>query len=180
MRQQLALGGFSVGFFGRVVDDKGIRTIASAAESLPPETFQVFGDGPLLKEMRAHPGGVRYHGRVEDVASHMNAMDAIVVPSLWEEAFPYSALEAMSLRKPIIASRSGGLPELVSDGVNGLLFDKKDAEGLASCVRQLSTEPDMALQMGTKGQEIQRSQYTVAHMAERMESAYQTLSDRRV
>lgn len=174
MRQQLALSGFTVGFFGRVVDDKGVRTIATAAESLPPETFQVFGDGPLLKEMRSSPGGVRYHGRVEDVASHMNAMDAIVVPSLWEEAFPYSALEAMSLARPILASRSGGLPELVTEGVNGLLFGKKDAEGLATCVRQLSADASFASAMGAKGQDIQRSLYTVPCMAERMEGAYRT------
>lgn len=172
MRQQLALSGFSVGFFGRIVDDKGVRTIAAAAESLPNETFQVFGDGPLLKELKANPGKVRYHGRVEDVANYMNAMDAIAAPSLWEEAFCYSALEAMTLGKPIIATRSGGLPELVEPGVTGLLFDKKDPEGLAACVREMSADPVAVARMGAAAQELHRSYYTLDHMAERLEGAY--------
>ncbi len=179
MREQLALKEFSVGFFGRIVDDKGIRTIADAAGELPPETFHVYGDGPMLKEMKVDPKGVRYHGRVEEVANHMSAMDAIVVPSLWEEAFPYSALEAMSLGKPVLASRSGGLPELIEHGVNGLLFEKKDASGLVEAVRELAGNPELAAEMGRRSKEIHQSQYTVAHMAERMEWAYSQIVNRK-
>lgn len=172
MREQMALKGFSVGFFGRIVDDKGIRTIAEAAPELPPDTFQVFGSGPMLKEMKANPQGVRYHGRVENVSDYMAAMDAVVAPSLWEEAFCYSALEAMSIGKPIIATRSGGLPELVEHGATGLLFEKKDSHGLVDSVRELMSDPVRAQEMGQRGMELHRSYYTVAHMAERMEGAY--------
>lgn len=172
MRQQLALSGFNVGFFGRIVDDKGVRTIAEAAPNLPSETFQVYGDGPLLKELKSHPNGVRYHGRVDEVANHMAAMDAIVAPSLWEEAFCYSALEAMSLSKPILATRSGGLPELIHHGENGLLFEKKDSAALVDCVKQLASDPGLVKRMGERSREIHQTQYTIAHMGERMEGAY--------
>lgn len=174
MRQQLAISGFAAGFFGRVVDDKGVQTIAEAAGSLPPETFQVFGDGPLLKELKANPRGVRYHGRVEDVANSMQAMDAIVVPSLWEEAFCYSALEAMTLGKAVVASRSGGLPELIDDGITGILFDKKDAAGLAACIKDLAADPATAVRIGEAAREVHRTQYQLCHMAERAEAAYQS------
>ncbi|MEQ1822926.1 MAG: glycosyltransferase family 4 protein [Fimbriimonadaceae bacterium] len=173
VRAQMAIPGFSVGFFGRVVDDKGVRTLAEAAKSLPPETMHVFGDGPLLSELKKEGGPVRYHGRVEDVANAMTAMDAIVIPSLWEEAFPYSALEAMSLGKPVLATRSGGLPEMVQEGVNGHLFEKRDAGKLVEIIRELSQNPDHVAKLGAAGQEIHRSTYTIACMAERMEAAYE-------
>lgn len=173
-REQLAVTGFAVGFFGRIVEDKGLKTLAEAATQLPPETIQVFGEGPLLKELRRDCSNLRFHGRIEEVANAMNAMDAIVMPSLWEEAFGYSALEAMSLAKPILATRSGGLPEIVQDGVNGHLFEKRDASRLVELIRELSKAPERAVQMGTAGQEIHRSTYTIAHMAERMEAAYAT------
>lgn len=174
MRQQLAISGFAAGFFGRIVDDKGVRTIAEAAKSLPPETFHVFGDGPLLKELKANPGGVRYHGKVDEVANYMNAMDVIVAPSLWEEAFCYSALEAMTLGKPIVATKSGGLPELITHGETGLLFEKRDAAGLAEAVKVLAADTSGREQMGKAAMESHRSFYTIPHMAERMEAAYQS------
>jgi glycosyltransferase involved in cell wall biosynthesis len=174
MRQQLAISGFAAGFFGRIVDDKGVKTIAEAAPHLPPETFHVFGDGPLLKELRAHPNGVRYHGKVEDVANYMNAMDIVVAPSLWEEAFCYSALEAMTLGKPIVATKSGGLPELITHGETGLLFEKRDAAGLAEAVKVLAADTSGREQMGKAAMESHRSFYTIPHMAERMEAAYQS------
>ncbi len=178
VRQQLALSGFKAGFFGRVVEDKGVQTIAEAAQDLPPETFQVFGDGPLLQALRANPQGVRYHGRVEDVVNPMNAMDCVVIPSLWEEAFPYSALEAMSLGKPVIATRSGGLPELVTEDVTGKLFDKRDAAGLVRAMRELMSSPSDLARLGQAARELHRSEYTVEKFGERMEAAYLAASTR--
>ncbi len=173
VRAQMAIPGFSVGFFGRVVDDKGVRTLVEASRLLRPETMHVFGDGPLLAELKREGSPVRYHGRIEDVANAMNAMDAVVIPSLWEEAFPYSALEAMSLGKPILATKSGGLPEMVQEGVNGHLFEKRDSARLAEIITELASSPDRARQMGQAGKELHRSTYTIAHMAERMEAAYE-------
>jgi len=173
MRQQLAISGFAVGFFGRINADKGVETVVQAAQSLPADTFHVFGDGPLLAMLKASGGNVRFHGRVSDVANAMNAMDAIVIPSQWEEAFPYSALEAMSLGKPILATKSGGLPEMVEEGVTGALFEKRDADALADLVRSWSADPTRVAAMGTAARSRHRTNYTLENFGERMEAAYQ-------
>lgn len=172
VREQLAISGFACGFFGRVVEDKGITTLVEAAPRLLPETLHVFGDGPLLGKLKGANTGLRFHGRVEDVANPMSAMDAIVIPSLWEEAFPFSALEAMSLGKPLIASRSGGLPELITDGENGFLFEKRDAAALAEAVNTLKGDPGLVASMGARSRELHAQDYTVARFGERMEHAY--------
>lgn len=173
MRDQLALPGFAVGFFGRINSDKGIETVMEAAKSLPAETFHVFGDGPLLASLKAQDSGVRFHGRVADVANAMNAMDAVVIPSQWEEAFPYSALEAMSLGRPVLATRSGGLPEMVVEGETGSLFDKRDAAALAELVRGWIQDPALAHHMGMNAKTLHQNEYTVERFGERMESAYE-------
>lgn len=172
VRQQLGLTGFHVGFFGRINADKGIETVVDAARELPEGTFQVFGDGPLLARLSDEAAGVRFHGKVSEVANPMSAMDAVVMPSLWDEAFGFSALEAMSLGMPILATRSGGLPELVEDGVTGALFDKRDSSELVRLVRAWSEDPDRVASMGTAARNRQRSEYTLERFGERMESAY--------
>jgi glycosyltransferase involved in cell wall biosynthesis len=171
IREQLAISKFACGFFGRVVDDKGVTTLVEAAQSLPPETFHVFGDGPLLAKLKPTTS-VRFHGRVEDVANPMSAMDAVAIPSLWEEAFGFSAVEAMSLGKPIIATISGGLPELITQGENGFLIEKRDAKALAEAVEALRSDPALASRMGAVSRDLHAQEYTVARFGERMELAY--------
>lgn len=172
MRIQLGIHGFSVGFFGRVNSDKGIETVMEAAKELPAGTFHVFGDGPLLAALKKSDVGVRFHGRLSEVADAMNAMDAVVIPSQWEEAFGFSVVEAMSLGKPILATRSGGIPELVEDGVTGVLFDKRDSAALAEVVRDWIQDPAQARHMGTNAKVLHQNEYTVERFGERMESAY--------
>lgn len=172
MREQLAISQFACGFFGRMVEDKGVITLAEAASGLRPETLHLFGDGPLLAKLRAKPSGLRLHGRLEDIANAMNAMDAVVIPSLWEEALGFSTLEAMSLGKPVVATRSGGLPELITDGENGFLVPKNDPKALAEAIATLESDHELARTMGNRSQELHRQEYTVERFGERMEQAY--------
>lgn len=173
MREQLALPGFAVGFFGRINSDKGIETVMEAAKLVPPETFHVFGDGPLLASLKAQDSGVRFHGRLSDVANAMNAMDAVVIPSQWEEAFGFSVIEAMSLGRPVIATRSGGMPEIIDHDVNGLLIDKRDAHALAEHLRSWIQDPALAHHLGMNALTTHRNEYTVERFGERMEAAYE-------
>ncbi len=172
VRQQMAVSGFAAGFFGRIVGEKGISMLADASAHLPPETIQAFGDGALLNSVRTQATGVRFHGRIEDVGNAMNAMDCVLIPSLWEEAFPFSALEAMSLGKPIVATKSGGLPELVVPDETGFLVEKRDSQGLASAISTLSEDPALCARLGAVAQERHRQLYTIEKFGERVEAAY--------
>jgi len=167
--------GFHLGYFGRLVPDKGIETLLRAATELPAGVqMHIFGDGPLRTQVdRAK--GVRSHGFVENVTDAMNAMDATVIPSEWEEAFPYAALESMALGVSIVASNVGGLPEVVQPEVTGLLFPKGDASAIARAVRRLQESPDLRAEMAAHAQRIHRETYTVEQMAARIAAIYETV-----
>jgi glycosyltransferase involved in cell wall biosynthesis len=175
----LAPGEFSVGSFGRLVPEKGIAHLIEATRNLPAHVrFDVFGEGPQRRALESQAATlgvtdkVRFRGFVSEVANAMLAVDCVAIPSTWDEAFPYAALEAMSVARPIVASRSGGLPEIVEEGRTGLLVEKGNAEQLATAIRSLADSPDAAQAMGERAKAIQLADYTVPRMAERIEAVY--------
>jgi glycosyltransferase involved in cell wall biosynthesis len=170
-------GVMAVGYFGRLVAEKGVDTLIAACAELPKGiSFEVFGNGPLSSELESRAklsnSQVRFHGFREDVPECIQAMEAVVIPSIWEEAFPYAALEAMSVGRPVIASRVGGMPEIIEHGKTGLLFDKGDFAGLAAATAQLACNPELKAAMGAQARETHRSCYTIEKMAERIEAVY--------
>lgn len=185
-RRELGIdnGQVSVGFFGRLVQEKGLDVLISAAASLPQGIgFEVFGTGPLRNELEAHAKSsgspVRFHGFREDVSDCIAAVDAVIIPSVWEEAFPYAALEAMSVGRPVLASRVGGLPEIVEEGETGYLFERGDPADLGAATARLLANPASARQMGERARELHRCRYTVDKMAERIEAVYIAASSAR-
>jgi glycosyltransferase involved in cell wall biosynthesis len=105
----------------------------------------------------------------------MAAMDIIAIPSVWQEAFPYAALEAMSLGRPILGSCVGGIPELVQDGETGLLFENRNSAQLSTLIQGLSERRSELVRMGETGQTRYQENYTVPHMAARIEKVYQNV-----
>lgn len=180
MRQELGISqlDMAVGSFGRLVEDKGLKIIVEAAALLTGVSFHIFGEGPekgTLSRMiadRRLDEKVKLHGYVPDVVNAMNAMDAVAIPSIWPEAFPYAALEALSIGIPVIASKIGGLPELVRDGVNGLLFPAKDVEAFITNVLILKADQSLGPGLGETGKEIHRARYSVEQMGQRIAAVY--------
>ena len=185
IRKELGIedGIVAMGYFGRLVVEKGVDTLITATVSVPKGiSFEVFGNGPLSGELEARAKAaatpVRFHGFREDIPECIQAMEAVVIPSIWEEAFPYAALEAMSVGRPVIASRVGGMPEIVEDGRTGFLFDKGDAVGLGEAAARLAANRSMAEKMGDDARESHRSSYTIEKMAERIEAVYRSVDGR--
>lgn len=168
--------GFLVGSFGRLTREKGVDVLIRAMAHVPEATLLIFGSGPAEADLRdianESSGQIRFMGRVEDVADAMGATDVLAVPSRWAEAFPFSALEAMSLGKPVIASRMGGLPEQVVEGGTGLLFPNEDSEQLAVTIRSLVASPELRTRMGKAAAERYRQMFTLDAFAERVEGFY--------
>ncbi len=94
---------------------------------------------------------------------------AVIVPSLWEENVPNVALEAHAHATPVIASMHGSLPEVVRDGVDGLLFAPGDVTALRRCVDALLADPDRASRLGRAGRERVRAEHDIADHIERLE-----------
>jgi len=162
---------FAVGSFGRLVGEKGVEVLIDAIGSVPAGHAYVFGSGPLETELKLRTKGhnrVSFMGQIADVADAMLAMDVVAIPSTWEEPFPYAALEAMALGRPIVASRIGGLPEMVEDGVNGRLFTARNSAEMARAL--LAMKEDVGL--GPAGRARYEREFTLPLMAERVEAVY--------
>jgi glycosyltransferase involved in cell wall biosynthesis len=176
VRRGLGIGDaeFAVGSFGRLAPEKGIEVLVDAAARLSGVRVCIFGSGPEEAALRARASSdaVSFHGQISDVGDAMNAMDAVVIPSTWEESFPYSALEAMALGRPIVASRIGGLPEMVADGVNGSLFTPGNANELAQTLDTHRLDPDRCAAMGRSGYARYLAEFTVDHMVDRIMAVY--------
>ncbi|HRK20214.1 MAG TPA: glycosyltransferase family 4 protein [Fimbriimonadaceae bacterium] len=180
LRKELTGNGslFAVGYFGRLVADKGVQHLVEAAKSLPPGVVvHIFGEGPMRSsiEAAAKDSRITYHGFVPDIADAMASVDLVAIPSVWAEAFPFAALEAMSLGKPILATRRGGLPEMVLDGETGRLVEAEDPAVLAAAILELSRQPSALRHMGQRAKAIQEETYTIDAFAKRIEAVYEAI-----
>ncbi|MEM2905304.1 MAG: glycosyltransferase family 4 protein [Candidatus Bathyarchaeia archaeon] len=96
----------------------------------------------------------------------------LVVPSVFHDPCPTVALEGMLFKKPVVASRVGGLPEIVSDGETGILVEPGDPKGLASAMERLLADPDEASQMGERGWRRLTDHFTSDVILPRLERVY--------
>ena len=117
---------------------------------------------------------ITLHGWQTEVAPIMLTWDAFALSSLWE-GLPNVLLEAMAAGKPIIATLVGGTPEVVDNGVTGILVPPRDPEVLASTVLSLSEDSDLRASMGNAGRERVMDNFSLKQMVNRTENLYQEL-----
>jgi glycosyltransferase involved in cell wall biosynthesis len=139
-------GGRTLGFLGRLEAVKNPLLLLDLLAGLEVgHRLVVIGDGPLMAELRARAAALGLADRVELAGSlprdraleRLAGLDVLVVPSLWE-GMPLAPLEAMAIGVPVVASRVGGLPEIIEDGRTGLLIDDRDPASYARAVRRLT------------------------------------------
>lgn len=137
---------FRLLFVGRLAPEKGVDVLVRAMRLLPVQDFEltIVGGGPLEPELKAMvlnlalESVIRFRGQVEhgQVAEYYKNADALIVPS-HSEGQGVVIIEAMSFGVPVIASRVGGIPELIADGATGLLFSAGDSDQLAAQITRL-------------------------------------------
>jgi len=150
LRAELELDGDVLAFAGRLGPQKAVGTLLEALTRTAGVRLVVAGDGPdrHALERQAHELGVaarvRFLGSVgrEDVLRLFRAADASVLPSAWEN-LPHTVVEALAVGCPVIATRVGGVPEVIRDGENGLLVPPGDVEALASAIERFFADPDL-------------------------------------
>ena len=154
-------------FMGRLVPEKGIFTFLEAAGLAPDVPCKVVGTGVLERSVRErirekHLSHVELlgHKSGEELWNVMRHARAVAVPSEWYEPFSLVILEAMAAARPVIASRIAGPAEIISHGVDGLLVTPGSADELASSLQTLWHDPERAIEMGRKGLDKARTQYT--------------------
>ncbi|WP_233562379.1 glycosyltransferase [Sorangium cellulosum] len=157
------------------IEQKGLRYLIEAApEALrraPEARFVVAGDGPLRAELqqRAQAAGLGdrmiFPGYRSDVPDLVSAFDAYVLPSLWE-GLPLALLEALALGKPIVASRVGGVPEIVEHGVDGFLVPPKDPGALADHLARVARDGELRERARTRSPAKFAEQFSLEAMVE--------------
>jgi glycosyltransferase involved in cell wall biosynthesis len=165
-------------YAGRLAPEKGIPTLLDAAARAPAVPVLLAGDGPMASAVRATaPGHVHSLGQVapESVAQLRSQAAFAVVPSQAPETFCLSAVEAMGAGVPVVATRVGGLPEIVEDGVNGLLVPPGDAPALANAMRTLWYDVDLRARLGCAARRIAAERFSLAGQTQQLLDLYDRL-----
>lgn len=172
-----------IGTVGRLVPVKGmeylLKAISALCESLRevPVRLLVVGDGLLRSKLEALAKELNidqktlFLGERDDVYDLMNLFDIYALPSL-HEGIPMALLEAMALRRPIVASRVGGIPEVVTDMEDGRLVPAQDVNALSHVLKELALSRALREQVGKAGQERVAQSYDRGKMASEVRELY--------
>ncbi len=155
--------GAYVAYVGSLHAHKGLDTLLAAASRCPNCSFRIAGDGPLRARIAAHlPGNIRLVGRLqgEALAQFYRQARMLVLPSLCPETFGLAAAEAMSYGLPAVASRVGGLPEVIDDQITGYLVEPGNPADLADRIERLWQDASLCWQMGTAGRAKAECKYS--------------------
>ncbi len=140
-----------------LIPQKGIDVLLRAVARLPKGAFRlrIAGDGPergRLEQLVAKLGiadGVELLGLRDDVEALLERAHVFVHPAVWDEAFGLTIAEAMASGLPVVASRTGGIPEIIQDAESGLLFEPGNERALAEALQILMDGPNLCLRLGS-------------------------------
>jgi L-malate glycosyltransferase len=173
-----------VGTVGHLAGHKGHRYLLEATKYMlqvePQIGVVIAGDGdlrPTLEEQATALGiaeRVRFTGFCDNILGLMQCFEVFVFSS-YLEGLGTAVLDAMALRKPVVATRAGGIPEVVQDGVTGLLAPPRDPEALAQAVLSLLQHPEQGRAFGEAGRKRVEQQFTAERMAAQTLHVYQWL-----
>ena len=187
-RRELGIpdGAFAVGTVGRLTAIKGPGVLMEAARAVierrPESVFVFLGAGELLEALQAQAAAagiaahVRFAGWRPDAARMMSALDCFAFPSI-NEGMGKALVEAMALEKPVVASRVGGIIDLVDDGVNGFLVPVADPQALAGRILFYLENPGTARRMARRAAETAAA-YGSAAMVRKIEALYAEFAPR--
>ena len=142
-------------YLGRLSQEKGLRTLIDAALANTGK-LKILGDGPLREELKSYVASrtknntIEFLGHLEhqEVIELVKKCSFVILPSECYENFPYSIIEAFACGKPVIASRLGGIPEIVRNWETGLLFEAGDSDNLSLKIKFFLNHPLKAVEMG--------------------------------
>ena len=171
-----------IGSVGRLEPAKGhlylLEAIARLLPRWPQTQCVIVGEGRLHETLLQHAKrlGLNDHvhiaGFQDDVPRFLEAFDIFTLPSL-TEGIPFALLEACACAKPVVASRVGGVPEVITDGQDGLLVEPGDIPGLASAINTLLSDRKLATCLGEQAKLNMAEHFSLAEMVNRTTQSYQ-------
>ncbi|MBI3995510.1 MAG: glycosyltransferase [Nitrospirae bacterium] len=177
-----------IGCVAHFADHKGhrylIEAAARVAATVPDACFLLVGDGELRPRIERQIKELNLEKRViltgfrDDIPRLLAAMDIVVLPSHLE-GLGTSLLDAMAMARPVVATRVGGIPEMVEDGVNGRLVPPRDPDALAGALIDLIRRPDERKRMGAAGRARMLKLFSAEAMVEQTEGVYHRVLERK-
>jgi glycosyltransferase involved in cell wall biosynthesis len=151
-------------YLGRLSREKGVDMLVRAA-AVSGASVKLVGEGPLREELErlvAETGAdveLLGYRSGDELAEIVRGASSVVMPSVCHDNCPLAVIEAMAWGKPVVASRVGGIPELVRDGDEGLLVPPGDVDALGRALTDLLSSPELAEQMGRRGRARVEARY---------------------
>ena len=179
---------FVVGWVGRMTDvkdtDAVLEIVGAARDRGLDAVLVMVGDGPdrVRLEQLAHDIGIArstfFVGYQPEVAGYYRLFDAFLLPSV-NEGTPVSAIEALASGTPVVATRVGGVPDVVRDGEDGFLFEPGDTGGAAERLALLASDATLRSTLGASGRERVLRRYSVDRLVEDVDRLYRSLLSER-
>ena len=177
---------FVVGHVGALVDShKGQQQIIEMARksiSIAPDVlYLLIGDGRDEQSLRHQASGlsnIRFTGHVDNVGDYLNVLNLFLYPSR-QQGFDSVLLDALEFGLPVVATRVGGIPEIIEDGVNGFLFEVNDTRAMLKAILRLRDDLKLAAAIGEENKRAAEA-YTPAKMSKCYELIYQNVLDSRI
>ncbi len=180
---------------GRMIEKKGIddglRAVAELRNRGIAAIYTVVGDGPERGRLEALASQLRLDGAVsflgwrdqDSVAALMAESGVLLAPSVTDrngdqEGIPVTLMEAMATGLPVVATRHSGIPELIEDGISGLLVPERSVPQLTDALRLLLADPDLASRLAHAARERISSEFDVHALNQRLVGHYRRLLDR--
>jgi len=151
--------GLNVLYIGRIRKEKGLDYLFKATKDMIDKiNLGLIGEGPLKRNYRRKYPYARFYGKIKmtELPSIINQYDVIILPSLHNssESFPNVLLEAMACEKPVIGTNVQGIPEMITNGKNGLLIPEKNPEAIRTAILIMLNQPNLRRKMGKTGRQI--------------------------
>ncbi|MGI6208477.1 MAG: glycosyltransferase [Anaerolineae bacterium] len=178
--------GFTIGYVGRLVPDKGVDVLLRAAAGLSGDwSLSILGGGPEEDSLRRLAGElgvaprVRWHEQIRscEVPGHLRSLSCLVLPSRtrpnWKEQFGRVLVEAMACGVPVVGSDSGEIPNVIGEA--GLVFPEDSEEGLRACLERLQGSPSLRQELAQAGRKRVLEHYTQAAIARQTVQVYEAV-----
>jgi glycosyltransferase involved in cell wall biosynthesis len=174
---------YVVGFIGRLSEEKGLKYLIHSIFNLHKLGLSIVllivGDGSekdtLMRQVRSSglQDNVLFVGFQTDIKNWLPAFDVFVLPSL-TEGTPLSLLEAMAAGVPVVASAVGGVPDVVVDGVNGILVEHSNSMALMTAIKTLLDDKSLRFQLAKSGVETIANRFDIDPWCRSIESQYES------
>ncbi|RLG46912.1 MAG: hypothetical protein DRN90_05780 [Thermoproteota archaeon] len=169
-------------FVGRLAPPKDPFTLLMALKALPEGLLLIVGDGELRSQVERFLQGqdlqdrVRLLGQRSDIPQILAGSDIFILSSKWE-GFPYAIIEAMMAGLPVVATRVGGVEEMVENRKTGYLVPANDPLALTKAIQRLLEEPELRKKMGQAGREKALRTFTLDRMLTQTQKVYEEVLD---